>query len=571
MKASRLLLEMLRGYEVSHVFGLPGETTLPLYEEWLDFPEIRHVVARDERSASFMAEGYAKFSFKPGVCEAPSVGATHVLPGCAEAYKGATPIVFLVSDIPLDLEPRNMLTGLDQSSLFSGITKESLTLVKPQQVSHLVRRAFRVATTGRPGPVHIRLPMDVLGREAGGAVLPPQREYASYPGARPVADPQAVFEALRLLGEAERPVLVCGQGVLLSQAWDEVVGLAEAFAVPVGTTINGKGGFPEGHPLSLGVVGARGGTETSNRFVQEADLVFFVGCSTDSAATDAWRVPPVGGGAKVVQLDISPAEAGNNYASHVTLVGDAKATLGWMLELLEDPTPRFRDSPRVKALAEAREQHQRYVEEALRNQGPGIHPLALVKTLENTLPRDGCMVMDVGTAAIYTSTYFRVREAGRRLAYNFAMGSLGYALPAAMGASLARPGCPVASLVGDGSFGLVAAELETLARYQLPVTVVLINNGGYGWIRAEWLLSHGERYVDFATNFNPVDHVKVAEGFGVEAARAESPGDLEQLGGMLGSGEPRLLEVVMEPEDKLIPPVPKWIKAAQRKGLPHLR
>ncbi|HDJ21844.1 MAG TPA: thiamine pyrophosphate-binding protein, partial [Candidatus Bathyarchaeota archaeon] len=249
MKASRLLLEMLRGYEVSHVFGLPGETTLPLYEEWLDFPEIRHVVARDERSASFMAEGYAKFSFKPGVCEAPSVGATHVLPGCAEAYKGATPIVFLVSDIPLDLEPRNMLTGLDQSSLFSGITKESLTLVKPQQVSHLVRRAFRVATTGRPGPVHMRLPMDVLGREAGGAVLPPQSEYASYPGARPVADPQAVFEALRLLGEAERPVLVCGQGVLLSQAWDEVVGLAEAFAVPVGTTINGKGGFPEGHPL----------------------------------------------------------------------------------------------------------------------------------------------------------------------------------------------------------------------------------------------------------------------------------------------------------------------------------
>ena len=165
MNAARALLEMLKGYEVQHVFGLPGETTLPLYKEWLDFPEIEHVMARDERSTAFMADVYARFTFKPGLCEAPSVGSTHLMPGMAEAYKASIPVIAITSDIPLHLERWNMLTGIDQEALFKGVSKETITATNPQEIPSIVRRAFRVATTGRPGPIHIRLPHDVQGME----------------------------------------------------------------------------------------------------------------------------------------------------------------------------------------------------------------------------------------------------------------------------------------------------------------------------------------------------------------------------------------------------------------------
>ena len=202
LNASRALLEMLKLYDTEHVFGLPGETTLPLYKEWLDYPEIRHVMARDERSAAFMADGYARFSYKPGICEVPSVGSTHVLPGVAEAYKSCLPMIIVTTDVPLHMEKRNMLTGLDQTSMFSGITKEKFTLTDPSQMPHMVRRAFRVATTGKPGPVHLRLPYDVLQEETEATDLYAQKDFKVYPGHRPVAETDKIVEALKLLGEA---------------------------------------------------------------------------------------------------------------------------------------------------------------------------------------------------------------------------------------------------------------------------------------------------------------------------------------------------------------------------------
>ncbi len=572
LNASKALLEMLSLYEVEHVFGLPGETTLPLYKEWLDYPEIRHVMARDERSAAFMADGYARFSFKPGVCEAPSVGSTHVLPGVAEAYKGSLPMIVFTTDVPLHLEKRNMLTGLDQTSMFSGITKETFTLTDPSQVPHMMRRAFRVATTGKPGPVHVRLPYDVLQEETEITDLYAQKDFTTYPGHRPVAQTDKIVEALKLLGEAERPVIVCGQGALYSGAWDEVVALAEMFAAPVGTTINAKGVMPELHPLSLGVIGARGGTSLSNRVLCEADVVFFVGSSTDSAGTDKWTVPSIEGDAKIIHLDISEQEVGNNYRTDVVLIGDARETLGWMLELSETAPREYMKLPRVKKLMEEKTRYDKYVADLMGSDETPVHPVRFIKELERALPEDRCLVMDVGTSAIYTSTFYKVPKAGRSMAYNFAMGSLGYSLPTSIGVGFARPGSCIATLVGDGSFGLAAAELETVARVGHNNNVIVVNNGGFGWIRAEWRLNYGEEYVDFATNFRDVDYMKIAEGFGLKARRITKPEDLEPvLTKSFGDPEPTFIELVAQPEDRLVPPVPTWIKKASAEGIRYVK
>jgi acetolactate synthase-1/2/3 large subunit len=571
VNASKALLEMLKGYQVEYVFGLPGETTLPWYKEWLDYPEIRHVMARDERSAAFMADGYARFSGKPGVCEAPSVGATHVLPGVAEAYKSSLPMIMFTSDIPLHLEKRSMLTGLDQTSMFSGVTKETFTVTDPSSIPDVVRRAFRVATTGRPGPVQIRLPSDVLTADAEYPRMHVQPDFAVYPGHRPVAQTDKIIEALKFLGSAERPVIVCGQGALYSQAWDEVVLLAELFAAPVGTTINGKGSMPERHPLSIGVIGARGGTSHSNKVLSEADLVFFVGSSTDSAGTDKWTVPPEDGDAKIIHLNIGEQEAANNYRSDVILIGDAKATLGWMLELADTEPRDLSKLPRIKAIQDEKKRHAEYVADLMKSDEAPVHPLRFIKELDKALPRDRCLVMDVGTAAIYTSTYYKVPEAGRTMAYNFAMGSLGYAIPASIGAAHARPDSCVATLVGDGSFGLAAAELETMARTGHNNNIILIDNRSYGWIRAEWLLNYGPQYVDWATNFREVDYLKIAEGFGLKARKVESPSELGlALKECFSDPEPTFIDLIMQPEDKLVPPVPGWIRRAQEKGLRHI-
>jgi len=570
LNASKVLLEMLKSYDVEYIFGLPGETTLPWYKEWLEYPEIKHIMARDERSAAFMADGYARFSFKPGVCEAPSVGSTHVLPGVAEAYKGSVPMILFTSDIPLHLETRNMLTGLDQTSLFKGITKETITVTNPDQIPHTVRRAFRIATTGKPGPVHIRLPYDVLKGNIDNPTIYAQKDFTHYPGHRSVAATDKILAALKLLGSAESPVFVCGQGVLYSQAWGEVIALAEYFAAPVGTTINGKGSMPDTHPLSIGVIGARGGTELSNKLLCDADLVFFIGSSTDSAGTDKWTVPPVDTRAKIIQLDISGEEVGNNYPVDVMLIGDVAATLRWMLELADSRPKDMMKLPRIQRLLEEKKKRDEYVASLADSKAPSIHPVRFIKELEKALPRQRCLVIDVGTSAIYTSTFYKVPEEGRSMAYNFAMGSLGYALPASIGASMARPDSCVATLVGDGSFGLVAAELETVARLGRNNNIIVVNNGSFGWIRAEWLLSYGEEYVDFATNFREVDYLKIAEGFGLKANRVTKPEDLTTLKEAFNEDEPSFTELVLQPEDKLVPPVPTWIKKARQRGINHI-
>lgn len=570
MRSARVLLEMLKLYEVEYVFGLPGETSLPLYAEWLDFERPKHVMLRDERSACFAADAYGRVSFKPGVCESPSAGSTHVVPAVAEAYYSSTSMVVITTDVPLHLHRRNMLTALDQTSLFRGITKETMTVTKAVEIPHAIRRAFRLATTGRPGPVHVRVPSDVLEEDVPRPDIYAQREFSRYPGHRFVADPERVREALKLLHQAERPVVVCGQGALYSQAWDELVELAELLAIPVGSTIAGKGCFPETHPLSIGVVGSRGGTSFSNRVLREADLVFYVGCNTDYATTDGWTLPSPEEGKTVVHLDISEAEVGNNYPTRVTLVGDAKATLRLMLSMVDASMRRdWREVPRVRELIRESREFWDSLSPHLSSSERPVNPLRFIKSLSESVPPDHVLVADPGVGAIYVSTFYRVRRPGRTVLFNYSLGALGFAIPASVGVRFAKPESYVVALTGDGSFGFAAGELETISRVGGRVVVVLFNNQSFGWIRASVYFKYGPRYL--STDFKPVDYVKIAEGFGLAAYRVEGPEELDRtLREAFKLDEPAFVEVLVEPEDRFVPPVPSWTKRAKELGLRYV-
>jgi len=570
VRSARVLLEMLKLYEVDYVFGLPGETSLPLYAEWLDVDRPKHVMLRDERSACFAADAYARVSFKPGVCEAPSAGSTHVVPAVAEAYYSSTPMVVVTTDVPLHLHRRNMLTALDQTSLFRGITKETTTVTKAEEIPHIIRRAFRLATTGRPGPVHIRIPSDILEEDVPKPDIYAQREFSRYPGHRFVADPERVREALKLLYQAERPVIVCGQGALYSQAWDELVELAELLATPVGSTIAGKGCFPETHPLSIGVVGSRGGTSFSNRVLREADLVFYVGCNTDYAATDGWTLPSPEEGKKIIHLDISEAEVGNNYPTRVALVGDAKATLRLMLSMVDASVRRdWREVPRVRELIRESREFWDSLSPHLNSSERPVNPLRFVKSLSESIPPDHVVAADPGVGAIYVSAFYRVKRPGRTVLFNYSLGALGFAIPASVGVRFAKPESYVVALTGDGGFGFAAGELETISRVGGKVVVVLFNNQSFGWIRASTYFKYGPRYL--STDFKPVDYVKIAEGFGLAAYRVEGPEELDRaLREVFKLEEPAFVEVVVEPEDRFVPPVPSWARRARELGLRYV-
>lgn len=572
MKGSELTLKMLELYEVKHVFGLPGETTIPLYVEWHNFPNIEHVMARDERNACFMADAYAKVSFKPGLCEAPSVGATHIVPAVVEAFKGSTPLIAITTDIPLHLERRNMLTGFDQTIIFKGITKESMTITKVSEIPHTIRRAFRLATTGKLGPVHIRIPQNVLEGEEPIKDIYVQRDFTRYPGHRFIASLDRIGEAIKLILSSGKPVIVCGQGVLYSQAWDEVVELAEMLSIPVGTTITGKGSFPEVHPLSIGVVGSRGGTSFSNKALNESDLVFYIGCNTDYTATDSWTLPSLEEDKKIIHLDISEAEVGNNYPVNVALIGDAKATLKAMIQILKDELSKSRkydELPRIREIRDNRRELEENLKKYFESDEKPINPLRFIKELSRTLRQDYILVCDPGVSAIYTSAFFKVEKPGRRVIFNYSMGALGYAIPASIGAYFASPSSTVVALTGDGSFGFTAGELETISRLDSNIKIVMFNNGSHGWIKASFLFKYGPKY--FATEFKPIEYVKIAEGFGLDAYRIEDPKDLEPtLRKALNSPKPAFIEVLVEPEDRLVPPVPSWVKRAKELGLKYI-
>lgn len=563
----QIVVEMLKAYGVRHIFGVPGDTGLAFYNALCqEQGAITHVLARDERSAAFMADVYARVGFRPGVCEGPSgAGATYLAAGLAEAHASSIPVIAINSDTPIAQEGRNILTALDQPALFAPITKWS-TLVK--QVGHIpdiMRRAFRIATSGRPGAVQITIPMDVLEEKATTCLLHAEEPCRAYPSFRARPDPVAVERAADLLSQAVQPVIVAGGGVVTSGAWDELTALAEALGAPVGTSICGKGAIAENHPLSMGVVGSNGRRPYANALLQAADLIFYVGCKTDSVTTAGWTLPPIATDQAILHLDVDPTEVGRNYPTAVGLVGDARLGLADLLTAIRARGGRPRPNPLDRMADEIAAFWAEFHAKATALSTP-IKPQRVIHTLAHLLPANSIVIADAGTPTPFTAAYLR-SAAGRRVIIPRGYGGLGYAIPGAVGAKLARPEATVVALMGDGSFGMSAGELETIARLRLPVVIVQFNNGCFGWIKVSQALSYDGRCfgVDFSAD---TDYAGIARGFGLRGVRVERPEEIESaLREALEADQPTFIDIVTECETTELPPVEKFHRLSQKKGV----
>jgi acetolactate synthase I/II/III large subunit len=565
LNGGQLVVEMLKAYEVEYVFGVPGDTGLALYDALGRAHaqgEICHILARDERSAAYMADVYARVSFRPAVCEGPSgAGATYLASGLAEAHASSIPVIALTSDTPLGLEGRNVLTELDQPALFAPITKWAAVAREAGRIPDIIRQAFRVAVSGRPGAVQVSLPMDVLSMEAEAHALYAEEACRSYPAYPARPDPAAVEAAAGLLAQASRTLIVAGGGVVSAQAWGELTALAEALGAPVGTSICGKGAIAEDHPLSVGVVGSNGRRPYANGLLAEAGLIFYVGCKTGSVTTAGWTLPSRDTRQTILHLDVDPVEIGRNYPTTVGLVGDARLGLADLLAAVRARAVTPRADPLAPLAAEIEAFWDEFEAEADSTSAP-IKPQRIIRALARMLPDDSIVVADAGTPTPFTAAYLR-SAAGRQVIIPRGYGGLGYALPGVLGAKLARPQATVVGLVGDGSFGMSAGELETIARLGLPVTLLHFNNACFGWIKVSQQLLHEGRYfgVDFSAD---TDYAAIARGFGLRGVRIEAAKDVEPaLQEALNSDQPSFIDIVTACETEELPPVEKFHREIQ--------
>jgi acetolactate synthase-1/2/3 large subunit len=561
MNGAQALVEMLLRYDVEVLFGLPGDTSVDLYDAlWSETQRIRHIMARDERSAAFMADVYARLSGRPGICEGPSGGgATYMLPGVVEANGSSVALIALTTDNPIAYEARGALTDLDQTGIYGSVTKWSALIKQAETLPHFVRRAFRLATSGRPGAVHLGLPKDILATEIGAEVSMHAEEACKlWPSHRTRPASDCVEKAAALLLKAKRPVIVAGGGAVSSAAYSELLALARALSAPVATTINGKGAIAETDPLSLGVIGANGGRPYAARIVQESDLVLFVATKVNYVGTDSWRLPPLSDPPVVLQIDIDPSEIGNNYPVDEGMCADAKAALADLVAAVGTIGPPFDRSKWLTHIAKQKEAWREKIGSQVTKPGEPLLPQQLVQGLHSTLPVETVYVCDPGTPTPFMASEFELRHPGRWVISPRAQGGLGYAIPGVVGARLARPQSPVAGLCGDGSFAMSAGDLATVARVGGPTILLLFRNSSYGWIKALQKLYHGGRY--FSVDLTePLSYTGVAEGFGLRSTQVRGLDDLAPaLQDALDFGGPCFIEMVTAGEDEVIPPVAPW-------------
>ena len=552
LTGAEAVVRILQGYGVEVVFGLCGDTSLPLYDALARLDHgITHVLTRDERSAAYMADAYARLSGRVGVCEGPSGGgATYILPGVVEANESSVPLLAITSDISVSSRGRFTLTEIDQEALFRPATAWNAVIDRSADIPRTMRAAFSAMTEGRPGAAHIGLPFDVQRDAVDEEELGVEPDIVP----RKAPDPDSVRDAAKAIAGASAPLFICGGGVMTAGAETALLNLAEKIGAPVATTVSGKGSIAETHELAVGVVGSNGGTPETRAVVEAADTVVFVGCRAGSVTTERWRFPRPGE-ARIVHIDIDARVLGANYPTEAAVEGDARLALEALGDALDGAAPGRIDPAFVAA--QKRKKFAAFDALAKADAKP-IRPERLVSELQAAIPPDAVVVADPGTPCPYLSAYLVLEKPGRRFVSNRAHGALGYAMPAAVGAQFARPGAKCVAVMGDGSFAFAAGELETVVRLGLPITFVVVSNSSFGWIKAGQKTGYGGRY--HAVDFSRSDHARIAEAYGVRSWSVVDPGDLAPaLRAALAHDGPSLVDAVCQPLEEARAPVSEWV------------
>ncbi|MCH7729290.1 MAG: thiamine pyrophosphate-binding protein [Planctomycetes bacterium] len=521
---AQYIADALEGYGVTHVFFVPAIMSHTLAQMDLR-TNIQRVMTHGEKAAAYMADGYARACGRPGVSFAQCVGAANLAAALRDAYLACAPLVVFTGGPYSDQRHRNSYQEIDDFALFKPVTRFSARIENVTQLPEMIRQAFRAATTGVPGPAHIELAghLGELELDTADFELLVEPQFSQIPAFRPSADAESVAKVARLLERAERPVIVAGGGVRISDAGPTLLNLAERLAIPVATSLNAKDVIPADHPLNVGVPGwyCR---KSANQVVLEADLVFFIGSQTGSQVTFKWQVPPVG--TPVIQLDIDPEELGRHYPNQASLLGDARVVLEQLVERIDGSTSAKRNSwvERAKQLAA---QWREEFHGVLNSDAVPIRPERLCKELTDLLPPETLLVAETGHSGMWAGGMIDLTKPGQK--FIRAAGSLGWGLPAALGAKLAVPDRPVLLFSGDGGFWYHLSELETAVRWKIPA-VLLINNNrslnqeidiykqAYG---GQLKANHGQLW-----QFSDVSFAEVARSMGAEGICVRKPSEL---------------------------------------------
>jgi|SRR5688572_2136269 acetolactate synthase I/II/III large subunit len=562
MTGSRMLAEMLKGYGVTHAFFVPTILMDALAE--MDSLGIQKILTHGEKAAAYMADGYARAKNAPGVCMAQQIGASNLAAGLRDPYMACSPVVAITGGPATGSRYRGAYQEVEDFTQFDSVTKLSIRVDDLGRFPDLVRQAFRVATSGSPGPVHLRL----LGSHGQGvegeADLQPVSElqFSRLPAFRPAPEVDRMREALAVLARAQRPIIVAGGGVMASQAQAELVELAEKLQVPVATSLTAKGSILDSHPLSVGVAGTYS-RACANQAVSEADLVFFIGSHAGGQVTTNWRIPAPG--TTVIQLDIDAGQLGRNYPNAVSLLGDARVALRQMADMAQRKAPETAKAwtGRVQQLVA---DWRAKAEPMLKSDALPMRPERICREVTQALPANGVVVSDTGHAGMWSGQMIDLTKPGQR--YIRCEGSLGWGLPGAMGVKCALPDRPVLCFTGDGGAYYHLTELETAARHGINLVVLINNNGSLNQeiplVKAAYKEKRDERSGEMWRFKKDADLAKVAQALGCAAFRVEKPGELKDLlPKAFAMGKPVVLDCISE-EQALAPTA--WVPGAAPRG-----
>jgi acetolactate synthase-1/2/3 large subunit len=538
VRAANLLAEELARQGVTHIFGHPGGAALPLYDALYQTPRIAHLLMRHEQSGAHAAQGFARATGRVGVCLATSgPGATNLVTGLTDAYMDSTPVLALTAQVTKPLIGRDGFQEADILGITQPVTKHNWLVLEPEELIPTIREAFRVAVSGRPGPVLVDVPRDVLQAE-----IEPDAE-PSAPGPRKRhADPTDLRRAALAISNARRPVLYVGGGVISANASGELRSLAKKLRIPVTTTLMGKGAFPESDPQSLGMLGMHG-TVYANYAMNETDLIIAVGARFDDRITG--KLATFAPHAKVVHLDVDEAEIGKNRKADFPLVGDAKTVLHQLLPLVgaPDTTEWWRRVDEWKA---------KYPLRYRQGDGPILPQFAIDRLWQLTKSRRPVLTTDVGQHQMWAAQFWKCDEP-RSFITSGGLGTMGYGLPAAIGVQCALPDRLVININGDGSFQQTMQALVTAAEARLPIKVVIIDNQGLGMVRQWQELFYDKRF--FSTELKNPDFAKVAESLGAAAFTAARPEELDAAyeKALAVEDRPAVVNVICDPEENCYP------------------
>jgi len=502
------------------IFGIPGSQTCPFYDA-IYSSSIRHILVRHEQMAAYMADAYAKFTGEPGICDGTGgPGATNLITGVATSWTDSVPVLVFTGQQPLSHLGKGAFQELDHVSIFKPITKWSTQLVKAERTVETVKEAYRIATWGKPGPVHINLPLDVqLQNLTGDDVQLLEKWPFDLSPPRPIGESYAIKEAIKLLASSSQPLIISGGGVhYSSRAWKPLRALAELLEVPVATTFNGRGTFPEDHPLSAGRMGLHAASY-NDEVLARANVILAVGCRFASMSTRGWRnIDP---NTVLIHVDIDPENIGKNYPAEIAIVGDAGKVLEKMLEEAERVNiERNRRKEWLEFLNSAKERwrESEWFIDDLSENSP-LKPHRVFMEIRRSLERDAVFTLDAGNNKLWASTFLEIYEPCTWI-QSGCFGPMGYALPAAIACKLASPSRTIVAICGDGGFYMSLHELSTSIQEDAPVIVCILNDMALGTIKHRQRDSYGGRFI--SVDFKNPDFASVAEAFGCIGLEAKT-------------------------------------------------